>query len=63
MTSQCMSVTSPTKFYCVTQSIMYMWSRDQTLVTLGFPRSYHMVLQGFDQKKHFLCEMVLLQVQ
>ena len=36
MTSQFLSMTSPTKFNHVTQIILSMWSRDQSLVTLAF---------------------------
>ena len=36
MTSQFMSMTSPTRFYHVAQIILPMWSCDQSLVTLAF---------------------------
>ena len=38
MTPQFLFMTSPTKFYHVTQIIMQMWSYDQSLVTLAFLR-------------------------
>ena len=36
MTSQFLSMTSPTKFYHSTPIILYMWSCDQSFVTLAF---------------------------
>ena len=35
-TSYLFSMTSPTKFYQVTQIILYMWLCDQSLITLAF---------------------------
>ena len=36
ITSYILSVTSPTKFCHMTQIILWMWSCDQSLVTLAF---------------------------
>ena len=49
-------MTSLTKFYQVTQIILYIWSYDQSLVTLAFQWEKIIatsVLWGFDQLKHF----------
>ena len=43
-----MSMKSPTKFLHVTQIIFYIWTYDQSLVTLAFLG----ILNGFDQKKN-----------
>ena len=47
-----MSMKSPTKFLHVTQIIFYIWTYDQSLVTLAFLG----ILNGFDQKKKQLFE-------
>ena len=49
-------MTSLTKFYHVTQIILYIWSYDQSLVTLAFQWEKIIatsVLWGFDQLKQF----------
>ena len=51
-----MSMTSPIKFYHVTQIILYMWSCDQNLITLACSMREVIltsILKGLDQKNHF----------
>ena len=59
-------MTSPTKFRLMNQIILSMWSSDQSLVTLAFGKENVIItsiLQGFDEKNHFFCGVVLVQVQ
>ena len=63
ITSFIQSITSPTKFCHMNQIILWMWSCDQSSVTLAFAEEKLAQPQFFDQKNRSFGGEVLVQVQ